>query len=104
MLSANLAHKGIATATRAAIILGKFAMLLVQRSHWSNISHLAALAAPVLKRLFTIDGIEDCCTSVHGSTRALGKFEEGTYAVLAKTDAYLTSGLWKEVSLVSTLT
>lgn len=30
--------KAIATATRTAIILGKFAMLLAQLNYWSNIS------------------------------------------------------------------
>lgn len=44
-------------------------------------------------------GIEDCYTSARGSTGTLGNFAKATYAAIAKTYAYLTPDLWKEMPL-----
>lgn len=47
-------------------------------------------------------GIEDCYTSARGSTGTLGNFAKATYAAIAKTYAYLTPDLWKEMQLGKT--
>lgn len=44
-------------------------------------------------------GIEDCYTSARGSTGTLGNFAKATYAAIAKTYAYLTPDLWKDLPL-----
>lgn len=47
-------------------------------------------------------GIEDCYTSARGSTGTLGNFAKATYAAIAKTYAYLTPDLWKDMPLSKT--
>lgn len=47
-------------------------------------------------------GIEDCYTSARGSTGTLGNFAKATYAAIAKTYAYLTPDLWKDMPLGKT--
>lgn len=84
------------------------------------------VSAPVPKKLLTMAGIEDCYTSARGSTGTLGNFgkltikndyfhtiinyyflfctylAKATYAAIAKTYAYLTPDLWKDVPLKKT--
>jgi len=59
------------------------------------------VSAPVPKKLLTMAGIEDCYTSARGSTGTLGNFAKATYAAIAKTYAYLTPDLWKEMPLAT---
>jgi len=117
--------KEVATAIRGAIILAKLAVVPVRRGYWGNKigkphtvpckvtgkcgSVLVRLipaprgtgivSAPVPKKLLTMAGIEDCYTSAKGSTSTLGNFAKATYAAIAKTYAYLTPDLWKEMHL-----
>lgn len=60
------------------------------------------VSAPVPKKLLHMAGIEDCYTSARGSTGTLGNFAKATYAAIAKTYAYLTPDLWKEMPLLKT--
>lgn len=60
------------------------------------------VSAPVPKKLLHMAGIEDCYTSARGSTGTLGNFAKATYAAIAKTYAYLTPDLWKEMPLSKT--
>lgn len=60
------------------------------------------VSAPVPKKLLQMAGIEDCYTSARGSTCTLGNFAKATYAAIAKTYAYLTPDLWKEMALSKT--
>lgn len=60
------------------------------------------VSAPVPKKLLQMAGIEDCYTSARGSTGTLGNFAKATYAAIAKTYAYLTPDLWKEMPLAKT--
>lgn len=60
------------------------------------------VSAPVPKKLLQMAGIEDCYTSARGSTGTLGNFAKATYAAIAKTYAYLTPDLWKEMPLTKT--
>jgi len=57
------------------------------------------VGAPVPKKLLQMAGIEDCYTSARGSTGTLGNFAKATYAAIAKTYAYLTPDLWKDMPL-----
>ncbi|XP_046673861.1 LOW QUALITY PROTEIN: 40S ribosomal protein S2 [Homalodisca vitripennis] len=62
------------------------------------------VGAPVPKKLLQMAGrgIEDCYTSARGSTGhtgTLGNFAKATYAAIAKTYAYLTPDLWKDMAL-----
>jgi len=117
--------KEVATAIRGAIILAKLAIVPVRRGYWGNKigkphtvpckvtgkcgSVLVRLipaprgtgivSAPVPKKLLQMAGIEDCYTSAKGSTSTLGNFAKATYAAIAKTYAYLTPDLWKEMHL-----
>lgn len=47
-------------------------------------------------------GIEDCYTTSRGSTTTLGNFAKATYSAIAKTYAFLTPDLWKEMQLSKT--
>ncbi|XP_057671348.1 40S ribosomal protein S2-like, partial [Diorhabda carinulata] len=60
------------------------------------------VSAPVPKKLLQMAGIEDCYTSARGSTGTLGNFAKATYAAIAKTYAYLTPDLWKDMPLAKT--
>lgn len=60
------------------------------------------VSAPVPKKLLMMAGIEDCYTSARGSTGTLGNFAKATYAAIAKTYAYLTPDLWKDMPLGKT--
>lgn len=60
------------------------------------------VSAPVPKKLLQMAGIEDCYTSASGSTCTLGNFAKATYAAIAKTYAYLTPDLWKDMPLSDT--
>jgi len=117
--------KEVATAIRGAINLAKLAVVPVRRGYWGNKigkphtvpckvtgkcgSVLVRLipaprgtgivSAPVPKKLLQMAGIEDCYTSAKGSTSTLGNFAKATYAAIAKTYAYLTPDLWKEMHL-----
>lgn len=57
------------------------------------------VSAPIPKKLLLMAGIEDCYTSARGSTGTLGNFAKATYAAIAKTYAYLTPDLWKDLPL-----
>ena len=117
--------KEVATAIRGAIILAKLSIVPVRRGYWGNkigkphtvpckvtgkcgsvsVRLIPAprgtgiVSAPVPKKLLTMAGIEDCYTSARGSTCTLGNFAKATYAAIAKTYAYLTPDLWKEMPL-----
>lgn len=120
--------KEVATAIRGAIILAKLSVVPVRRGYWGNkigkphtvpckvtgkcgsvqVRLIPAprgtgiVSAPVPKKLLQMAGIEDCYTSARGSTCTLGNFAKATYAAIAKTYAYLTPDLWKEMSLTKT--
>ncbi|KAL9879069.1 small ribosomal subunit protein uS5 [Glossina fuscipes fuscipes] len=120
--------KEVATAIRGAIILAKLSVVPVRRGYWGNkigkphtvpckvtgkcgsvsVRLIPAprgtgiVSAPVPKKLLMMAGIEDCYTSARGSTGTLGNFAKATYAAIAKTYAYLTPDLWKELPLGST--
>jgi small subunit ribosomal protein S2e len=47
-------------------------------------------------------GIEDCYTISRGSTTTLGNFAKATYSAIAKTYAFLTPDLWKDMPLGKT--
>ncbi|XP_014230647.1 40S ribosomal protein S2-like [Trichogramma pretiosum] len=120
--------KEVATAIRGAIVLAKLAVVPVRRGYWGNkigkphtvpckvtgkcgSVHVRLIpaprgtgivSAPVPKKLLTMAGIEDCYTSARGSTCTLGNFAKATYAAIAKTYAYLTPDLWKELELAKT--
>ncbi|XP_046429791.1 40S ribosomal protein S2 [Neodiprion virginianus] len=117
--------KEVATAIRGAIILAKLSVVPVRRGYWGNkigkphtvpckvtgkcgsvqVRLIPAprgtgiVSAPVPKKLLQMAGIEDCYTSARGSTGTLGNFAKATYAAIAKTYAYLTPDLWKEMVL-----
>ncbi|XP_002133477.2 40S ribosomal protein S2-like [Drosophila pseudoobscura] len=120
--------KEVATAIRGAIILAKLSVVPVRHGYWGNkigkphtvpckvtgkcgsvsVRLIPAprgtgiVSAPVPKKVLTMAGIEDCYTSARGSTGTLGNFAKATYAAIAKTYAYLTPDLWKEMTLGST--
>ena len=120
--------KEVATAIRGAIILAKLSVVPVRRGYWGNkigkphtvpckvtgkcgsvtVRLIPAprgtgiVSAPVPKKLLQMAGIEDCYTSARGSTGTLGNFAKATYAAIAKTYAYLTPDLWKEMPLTKT--
>lgn len=60
------------------------------------------VSAPVPKKLLQMAGIEDCYTQCRGSTTTLGNFAKATYSAIAKTYAFLTPDLWKEMPLSKT--
>lgn len=60
------------------------------------------VSAPVPKKLLQMAGIDDCYTSSRGSTTTLGNFAKATYAAIAKTYAFLTPDLWKDIPLGKT--
>lgn len=117
--------KEVATAIRGAIILAKLSVVPVRLGYWGNkigkphtvpckvtgkcgsvqVRLIPAprgtgiVSAPVPKKLLQMAGIEDCYTSARGSTCTLGNFAKATYAAIAKTYAYLTPDLWKDVAL-----
>jgi small subunit ribosomal protein S2e len=117
--------KEVATAIRGAIILAKLSVVPVRRGYWGNkigkphtvpckvtgkcgsvsVRLIPAprgtgiVSAPVPKKLLMMAGIEDCYTSARGSTGTLGNFAKATYAAIAKTYAYLTPDLWKDMPL-----
>lgn len=120
--------KEVATAIRGAIILAKLSVVPVRRGYWGNkigkphtvpckvtgkcgsvtVRLIPAprgtgiVSAPVPKKLLQMAGIEDCYTSARGSTGTLGNFAKATYAAIAKTYAYLTPDLWKDMPLQKT--
>lgn len=120
--------KEVATAIRGAIILAKLSVVPVRRGYWGNkigkphtvpckvtgkcgsvaVRLIPAprgtgiVSAPVPKKLLQMAGIEDCYTSARGSTGTLGNFAKATYAAIAKTYAYLTPDLWKDMPLSKT--
>uniref|UniRef100_A0A336MY00 Small ribosomal subunit protein uS5 n=1 Tax=Culicoides sonorensis TaxID=179676 RepID=A0A336MY00_CULSO len=120
--------KEVATAIRGAIILAKLSVVPVRRGYWGNKigkphtvpckvtgkcgSVLVRLipaprgtgivSAPVPKKLLQMAGIDDCYTSSRGSTTTLGNFAKATYAAIAKTYAFLTPDLWKDIPLGKT--
>lgn len=120
--------KEVATAIRGAIILAKLSVVPVRRGYWGNKigkphtvpckvfgkcgSVLVRLipaprgtgivSAPVPKKLLQMAGIEDCYTMTRGSTTTLGNFAKATYAAIAKTYAFLTPDLWKDLPLAKT--
>lgn len=57
------------------------------------------VSAPVPKKLLQMAGVQDCYTSARGSTGTLGNFAKATYAAIAKTYAYLTPDLWRDIPL-----
>lgn len=57
------------------------------------------VSAPVPKKLLQMAGVQDCYTSAKGSTGTLGNFAKATYAAIAKTYAYLTPDLWRDIPL-----
>lgn len=57
------------------------------------------MSAPVPKKLLQMAGVQDCYTSARGSTGTLGNFAKATYAAIAKTYAYLTPDLWRDIPL-----
>ncbi|XP_055322862.1 40S ribosomal protein S2 [Sitodiplosis mosellana] len=117
--------KEVATAIRGAIILAKLSVVPVRRGYWGNkigkphtvpckvtgkcgsvsVRLIPAprgtgiVSAPIPKKLLLMAGIEDCYTSARGSTGTLGNFAKATYAAIAKTYAYLTPDLWKDLPL-----
>lgn len=60
------------------------------------------VSGPVPKKLLMMSGIEDCYTSARGSTATLGNFAKATYAAIAKTYAFLTPDLWRDLPLGKT--
>lgn len=60
------------------------------------------VSGPVPKKLLQMSGIEDCYTSARGSTATLGNFAKATYAAIAKTYAFLTPDLWRDLPLGKT--
>uniref|UniRef100_A0A1B0BTF1 S5 DRBM domain-containing protein n=1 Tax=Glossina palpalis gambiensis TaxID=67801 RepID=A0A1B0BTF1_9MUSC len=83
--------KDVATATRTAIILGKFSMLPARCVRL--IPALRGNGYSGSQKLLMMDDIVDCYTSTRGSTGTLRNFENVTYAVVAKIYAYLTPDL-----------
>jgi len=120
--------KEVATAIRGAIILAKLSVVPVRRGYWGNkigkphtvpckvtgkcgsvlVKIIPAprgtgiVSAPVPKKLLQMAGIEDCYTQCRGSTTTLGNFAKATYSAIAKTYAFLTPDLWKEMPLQKT--
>lgn len=120
--------KEVATAIRGAIILAKLSVVPVRRGYWGNkigkphtvpckvtgkcgsvsVRLIPAprgtgiVSGPVPKKLLMMSGIEDCYTSARGSTATLGNFAKATYAAIAKTYAFLTPDLWRDLPLGKT--
>jgi small subunit ribosomal protein S2e len=59
-------------------------------------------AAPAVKKLLGMAGIDDCYTSARGHTRTLGNFVKATFYALRATYAYLTPDLWEQHSFSKT--
>ncbi|KAK9879433.1 hypothetical protein WA026_006502 [Henosepilachna vigintioctopunctata] len=89
--------KEVATGIRGAIILAKLPVVPVRRVTVRLIPAprgTGIVSALIPKKLLQMAGIEDSYTSARGSTGTLSNFAKATYAVIAKTYAYLTPDLW----------
>lgn len=114
--------KEVATAIRGAIILAKLAVIPVRRGYWgSNLGDphtvpvkvsgkcgsvgvrlvpaprgTGIVAAPAVKRLLQLAGIDDCYSSSSGNTKCMGNFIKAAFEAISVTYAFLTPNLWKE--------
>ncbi|BFZ53377.1 40S ribosomal protein [Savitreella phatthalungensis] len=120
--------KEVATAIRGAIILAKLAVVPVRRGYWgSNLGEphttpvkvsgkcgsvgvrlvpaprgTGIVAAPAIKRLLQMAGIDDCYSSSSGNTKCMGNFIKAGFEAISNTYAFLTPNLWKETSVGQT--
>jgi small subunit ribosomal protein S2e len=53
------------------------------------------VAAPAIKKLLSMAGVQDCYTSSRGHTRTMGNFIKACFQALAATYGYLSPELWK---------
>ncbi|ORY86208.1 40S ribosomal protein S2 [Protomyces lactucae-debilis] len=116
--------KEVATAIRGAIILAKLAVVPVRRGYWgSNLGEphtvpvkvsgkcgsvgvrlvpaprgTGIVAAPAIKRLLEMAGIDDCYSSSAGNTKCMGNFIKAGFEAISNTYAFLTPNLWKDTS------
>lgn len=114
--------KEVATAIRGAIIAAKLSCIPIRRGYWGKkvgLPHTipnkvtgkcgsvrmrmipaprgtGLCAAPAVKKLLGLAGIQDCYTSARGHTRTMGNFIKATFFALRKTYSYLSPDLWKE--------
>lgn len=120
--------KEVATAIRGAIIQAKIALVPVRRGYWGRMvgaphtvpnkvtgkcgsvrvrlipapRGTGLCAAPAVKKLLGMAGIDDCYTSARGHTRTLGNFVKATFYALRATYAYLTPDLWEQHAFAKT--
>lgn len=120
--------KEVATAIRGAIILAKISIVPIRRGYWGKNSGLphtvpnkvtgkcgsvrvrlipaprgtGLCAAPSVKKLLGMAGIDDCYTSARGHTRTLGNFVKATFYALRKTYNYLTPTMWEKTVFTKT--
>jgi small subunit ribosomal protein S2e len=114
--------KEVATSIRGAIIQAKISLVPVRRGYWGRMTGrphtvpnkvtgkcgsvrvrlipaprgTGLCAAPAVKKLLGMAGIDDCYTSARGHTRTLGNFVKATFYALRATYAYLTPDLWEQ--------
>ena len=121
--------KEVATAIRGAILSAKMNVVPVRRGYWGlhagkphtvpvkvtgkcgsvRVRLIAAprgtgiVAAPVLKKILAMAGIEDVYTSTTGHTRTLGNFVKACFYALRDTYAYLDPTFWKKQEIPTNL-
>ncbi|KAK8797603.1 hypothetical protein WA158_005949 [Blastocystis sp. Blastoise] len=114
--------KEVAGAIKGAILAAKMNIVPVRRGYWGvhagkphtvpvkvtgkcgsvRVRLIAAprgtgiVAAPVLKKILAMAGIEDVYTSTTGHTRTLGNFVKACFYALQNTYSYLEPSLWKK--------
>lgn len=113
--------KEVATAIRGALILAKLSLVPVRRGYWgANLGDVHTIpvkvnakcgsvsvkcvpaprgtglvAAPVVKRLLQLAGVEDIYTSSSGSTKTQGNFLKAMFAAVSSSYGFLTPNLWE---------
>ena len=111
----------VATAIHGAMTLAKLTTVPVRRGYWGGkvgqphtvpckvtgkcgsvtVRLIPAprgtglVAAPAIKKLLSMAGVQDCYTSSRGHTRTMGNFIKACFQALASTYGYLSPELWK---------
>ena len=118
----------VANAIRGAMAAAKMSVVPVRRGYWGSTVGLphtvpakvqgkcgsvrvrmipaprgtGLVAAPAVKRMLALAGVQDCYTSTRGHSRTMGNFIKAAFFALRNTYGFLVPDLWKVTPLLAT--
>jgi small subunit ribosomal protein S2e len=116
----------VANAIRGAMAAAKMSVVPVRRGYWGSTVGLphtvpakvkgkcgsvrvrmipaprgtGLVAAPAVKRMLSLAGVQDCYTSTRGHSRTMGNFIKAAFFALRNTYGFLVPDLWKTTPLL----